>query len=529
MVLGFLIVIALVRIVSTYPVFSQTYDEPAQISKGMEWLDKGEYTVFLEHPPLARVMVAIGPFLAGARSTGHPGQYAEGNAILHTGGAYFLNLSLARLGILPFFVLAALIVWLWTKRDFGSRAALLAAGLFTTLPSILAHSGVATTDMPVTATFILALFAFCLWLQRPLLRRSLLLGVAISLSVLSKFSALVFLPVAGAGIALIHWYQTPKLSGLLGYPKKQWLKAVSITALVGLFMIWGAYRFSIDRIDTLPGFLSEIPVPAHQFILGIQSVMEHNREGHLAYLFGEVSQYGWWYYFPIAVAVKTPLPFLCFLLIGFVVIARRAACRRTDAHVVMPALVSLGVIGAAMTSNINIGQRYILPAYPFFAIIAGYGADFLWSSFAHQRAGRFLTIGLLGWYLASTLAAHPDYLPYFNELAGAYPEDILVDSNLDWGQDIERLSKVLEDKDIDTLWRCLYSSHGNRDLAAFGFPPMKRLPSNRETTGWIAISMMCLKMGTFEPPYDQYSWLESHEPVQRIGKSINLYYIPKGN
>ena len=526
---GVLIVIALVRIISTYTVFSQTYDEPAQIGKGMEWLDKGEYTVYIEHPPLARVMVAIGPYLAGTRSTGNPGQYGEGNAILHTGGAYFRNLALARSGILPFFILASVVVWMWAKRDFGLQVAFLSTAFFTTLPSILAHSGVATTDMPVTATFILALFALRLWLEQPDFRRSLFLSVAVAMSILSKFSALVFLPVAGGCIALVHWYKTPKSTGFLGYPVERWLRAIAAATLVSFIVIWGTYRFSIGKVDTLPGFLSEIQIPAREFTLGIQSVMEHNREGHLAYLLGEVSENGWWYYFPIAIAVKTPLPFLGFLLTGFYAIARRGAVLRRDAQVLMPLLISLGVLGVAMTSNINIGLRYVLPVYPFFAIIAGYGAYFLWFSLPYNPTGRFLTIGLVGWYLVTTFAAHPDYLPYFNELAGDHPEDILVDSDLDWGQDIQRLSEALKDKNIETLRSCLFSSHRNRDLDAFGFPPMKKLPTDRETTGWIAISMMCLKMGTFEWPYDQFSWLEPHKPVERIGKSIDLYFIPKGD
>jgi 4-amino-4-deoxy-L-arabinose transferase-like glycosyltransferase len=523
-----LIAVGLVRIILTYPVFSQTYDEPAHIARGMEWLDKGEYTYFLEHPPLAPVMVAVLPYFFGARSTGHPSRFAEGNAILHTGGAYLRNLTLARLGILPFFVLSTLTVWIWAKRDFGWETALLSTGLFTTLPSILAHSGIATTDMAFTSSFILALFAFSLWLENPTIRRSLLLGITTAMSMLAKFSTLVFLPVAAGSIVLIYWYKSRKSTGFLGYSAKRWLAAIAIAVLIGFLVIWGGYRFSVGPVKALPGFLSELQLPAREFIRGIQTVMQHNSEGHLSYLLGDIGENGWWYYFPVVIAVKTPLAFLGLVFIGLVATIMHVRTRREDVQMLVPIVAGLGVLGVAMTSNINIGQRHILPIYPLLAMTAGYGTFYLWTIIGYKQLGRLTAIGLLIWYLVSTVAAHPDYLAYFNELAGNHPENIVVDSNLDWGQDILRLSRTLNESDIEPTWECLYSSHGNRDLRTLGLPPMKKLPPYREKTGWIAISAMCLKMGTLEPPYDQFAWLEAYEPVERVGKSIYLYFIPGG-
>lgn len=155
--------IGAVRIIATYSVFSQTYDEPAHIAAGMQWLDKGLYTYETLHPPLARVAVAFLPFLDGLRSMGQNDTWQEmwrdGNEILHARGSYYWNLALARLGVLPFFLLATGVVWGWSRRLFGNTTALLATILFTTLPPILAHSGLATTDMALTATFAADLHA----------------------------------------------------------------------------------------------------------------------------------------------------------------------------------------------------------------------------------------------------------------------------------------------------------------------------------------------------------------------------------
>lgn len=127
-----LIGIGIVRIVLTYGVFNQTYDEPAHIASGMEWLDQGQYRYEFQHPPLARILVALGPYLAGSRSHGL-GMWQEGEAILHAGD-YWSTLTVARMGILPFFVLACVIVWKWTRHLFGKPAGLVAVLLFSNLP-----------------------------------------------------------------------------------------------------------------------------------------------------------------------------------------------------------------------------------------------------------------------------------------------------------------------------------------------------------------------------------------------------------
>src|SRR5258705_1999593 len=101
-------------------------------------------------------MVALGPRLAGIRSAGHDNVWLEGNSILYAGGTYERNLALARLGVLPFFLLATLVVYAWADRIGGLADGVCAVLLFTTLPPVLAHAGIATTDMAVCPTLALA-------------------------------------------------------------------------------------------------------------------------------------------------------------------------------------------------------------------------------------------------------------------------------------------------------------------------------------------------------------------------------------
>ena len=160
------VLVGVMQIVRTYPVYSNTFDEPAHVAAGMEWLDAGEFTYEPFTPPFARIAVAIGPFLSGVRATGNPSVWWEGRSILYANSEYQKNLTLARLGILPFFLLCALVTWVWARELAGPLVATAAVALLTTLPPVLAHAGLATTDMAFTAMLMLALYTFWRWLER---------------------------------------------------------------------------------------------------------------------------------------------------------------------------------------------------------------------------------------------------------------------------------------------------------------------------------------------------------------------------
>ena len=136
--------------------------------------------------------------------------------------------------------------------------------------------------------------------------------------------------------------------------------------------------------------------------------------------------------------------------------------------------------------------------------------------------GPILVSALLFWQIVSTSIAHPNYLAYFNELAGNKPEQFLVDSNLDWGQDLKRLADILHDREINEI---TIKYFGSADLSRHGLPTIRKLVPYEFTTGWIAISITNLKTGNYFSPYDHYSWLEQFEPIESVGKSMKLYHI----
>lgn len=555
LLIALMIVVGCFRICSTYSVFWETRDEPFHIAAGMEWLDKGEYTYQLFHPPLARVMSALGLYLNGIKGIYNLNSpSAVGDAILQSGGTYERNLTLARIGILPFFIVGSLVVALWAKKCGGIATSLLATLLFTTLPPILAHSGLATLDMACAALVAAALFSLTLWLNKPTLLHSFLLGITVGLAILSKLSSLGFLLVAGGLTVAIYSFDLVRRKKLLesaNFPKLRRRFVTSVMALLLCTLtIWAGYRFSTsplvrsenrpyETVDHIVGtegvfhgityfILEHTNIPAPEFIKGINDFRKRNKLGHLAYLMGDIRRNGWWYFFPIVLLVKTPLAFILLSVIGFFLVFRNIF--RKDLgwlQLSVPAIASMGILGISMLGSVDNGLRQILSVYPLFAIVAGYGAFKLLS---FNKRFKFVGLGivtaLLSWQLISSFAAHPDYLPYFNELARNHPEEIVVDSDLDWGQDLKRLTLTLKNRGIKEL-KIRYNGSRGMDLDQFNLPPRQPLKSYKKETGWIAISIFRLKLGTGVPPYDQFDWLKEYQPVEQVGKSIWLYYIPK--
>jgi 4-amino-4-deoxy-L-arabinose transferase-like glycosyltransferase len=509
-----LLAIASGRIVATYHVFNDTIDETPHIACGMQWLNGGIYRYDLEHPPLARLMAAIGPYLTGARYSGLPDMAAQGRAVLKWGGKYDRNLALARLGILPFFWLASTVVYLWARRSFGEPAAFFATLCFTTFPPALAHAGLATTDMAATGTIGAAFLAMLAWAERPSRRRSILWGVALAAAILSKFSTLAFLPAATlAAVALYLLLEWP------GLPRPwEWLRArllpILMAGLIACMFVWAGYRFSFAR------------VPAPELWKGLGDVAQHNRNGHPSYLLGQYGERGWWYYYPVVLSVKTPLAMIALIIAGTVVSWKRR--RKSHGAYLTPAAYSLGILLFAIVfSHINLGIRHVLPAFVGLAIVAGVGAQQLW---VWSRTGKAVLAALLTWMVLSSALSHPDYLAYFNELAGRRPEKILVDSDLDWAQDTKRLASRLKELGVHDLALDPFNSDYVETLQALReFPPTRPLNPIQPGRGWNAASITrntLWPLGQLRNQVTTPPWTDRIPPTERVGKGFLLWYVP---
>jgi 4-amino-4-deoxy-L-arabinose transferase-like glycosyltransferase len=528
-----LIVIAIARIFPTYSVFTATADEPFHIGAGMEWLDKGTYTYELQHPPLARIAVAFGPYLSGIRSHSLSHANDEGNAILFSNDKYFSNLRLARLGTLPFFVLGCIVVWSWARRWFGTPTACFAVFIFTFLPPILGNGALATLDMACAATVAAALYGFMRWIEEPGWRTSLLLGVAAGTALLSKFSSLAFLGVCFVAVLVYRAFTSRKLSQTVF---KSRVGQIGVAAVVTFLLLWAGYRFTTESLVIKRGGKSltsaqfenpllrhafailETPIPLGEMTSGIRSVYKHNKFGHDSYLLGEFRSTGWWYFFPVVLSVKTPIGFLVLMIAGIAVIVWRRNDYSWQQKMTM--LFPILILLLCMTSRINLGIRHVLPVYPLLSILSGYALAF--STVDLRRLSLAIPAVLLAaWGAIGSIAAHPDYLAYFNEFASGHPERILAESDLDWGQDLHRLADRLKSLEVKEV---AISYFGSAPLDRVGLPSYRDLSATTPTSGYVAISVHNLVL--LNAQNGSFAWLKDHTPIEKIGKSIYLYRIP---
>ncbi|HEX8170015.1 MAG TPA: glycosyltransferase family 39 protein [Thermoanaerobaculia bacterium] len=464
--------VAVAAVAHGWTIFNQTVDEPAHIAGGVAWLQHRYAEADLQHPPLARIACGLGPLLRGARFVPHGHWLFDGNAILYGNGDYLATLTSARAGTLLFFLLGCFVVAAWAARLGGAWAGAAALLFFALQPTVIAHAGVATNDMAAAACIAAALFLLTSCIERPSLGRGVLLGVAAAAAVTSKFSALAFLPAAALVIAIAA---RKSLRRTLAGP----LIASFITLIVVVVTI---YQFDIGLL-----------------LRGIAELRAHNAAGHPGYLFGYVRRDGWWYYFPVALWFKsTPA-----LLVAFALGARR---------MLAPAFAAAAMLLVAMTSHIDIGVRHVLPLYPLLAVVAGV-AVVQW----RHVASAVLVLA----QLAGFPRAHPDHLAYFNVTAGRDPAHILLDSNLDWGQDLLRLRRICDERHIDALSLAYF---GSAQPGAHGFRGLRPLLPYRPATGWIAISEMHFREASGRTR-GAWAWLGERQPVAYAGKSIRIYYV----
>ena len=527
-----LIALASTRIVSTYSEMSPTWDEPGHMACGLQYLAQHVYRYEAQHPPLARVMSALGPYLAGARPMGIKNQDQEGVAVMYRDGHPERMLTRMRLGILPFFVAAAFVVWLWARRHFGNAVAALATGLFTLVPTVLAHAGLATTDMPLTACLSAAFFALLLWAEEPTSRHSLLLGAATALAVVSKFTALGYLPAAALFAFLAYlMVERPTVDAVVAAAKaRAWPAAIAL--FTGAIAVWAVYSFSFGKVSAWNvsfgnGTAWKVSLPAPELFDGVSFAMYHNTKGHAAFFMGEIRNTGWWYFFPVLLAVKTPLAWLA--AVGFGLAAWWG--RRAQLAYWMPVAFAAGILLPGMTSHVNIGLRHILPVFTGLAILAGLGLMRLLERAARTKWAGPLAAVLVLWVAVSGALQHPDYLSYFNELAGSTPERIVVDSDLDWGQNTIRLQRRLRELGAAQVAFTDMNLYPNHLMIWPGLPLVRNLDAFRPVEGWTAVSptlWMLRRYGLSTRALSVPPWWAYYHRVEKVG-TLWLYYVPPGS
>ena len=483
-----------------------------------------------------------------------------GTDLLYGGEGFETNLGRARLGTFPFFLLALAAAWGLADGRRRPVAGLVAVALTATLPALEAHGALATTDVPFVGTFLLALLAVLRWFDGPTPARAAAAGAAAGAPCCANSRRSRFSPSP----VWLWWSRarSPNPWGPLSDRSPRAFRGLAgqavLAATVGFIVTWAGYRFSVGRMDDLApevkDWIQIVPPHAHRgalttFLLharlpmpelfhGVLFLAGHDCVGHDAYLLGRVSDHGFVGFYPIALLVKTPLPLLVLLLLAF---PRLARPRHGQWGALAFTLAALGILLVSLRSHVNLGIRHVFVLLPLLAVAVARTTDDVlgaWQGPRRQMAALLVT-ALVLMQAGTVVAARSRALGYFNALAGSDPAKVLLDSDLDWGQDLFELRREAQARGIDTLQIAFF---GMLRQCRHGLPHLEPLVPGGRTTGWIAISENYYRnRSTFmllrdpcdissryregQVPLGAFAWLEAQVPVTVAGTSIRLYHI----
>jgi hypothetical protein len=295
--------------------------------------------------------------------------------------------------------------------------------------------------------------------------------------------------------------------------------------------------------------MSQKPIlrPYAQYTLGLAMALQRATGGNTTYFLGEVSNLGWKTYFPIVYLIKEPLAFHILSLIALfcaVFLIKRPFWINIFPHLKIwlqnhfpefSMFVFIVIYWAtSLTSTLNIGVRHLLPVLPFTILLIS-ALTSQWLKEPYLKLKTLLLALLISWQAVSIISIYPHFLAYFNELAGSADNgyNYVVDSNLDWGQDLKRLTKWIEENKIDKI----YVDYFGGGEAKFYLKEKFRewhgnfSPNDLPKGSYLAISATFLQNGRGKPvadfnqPTGFYRWLDKYTPVEKIGYSIFIYHI----
>lgn len=498
---------------------SATADEGAHIAAGVIKLQDGWLSFFPEQPPLMNVLSALAAgdvnLPADYKSDIRRGHWSVGYQMLyHSGNDPDRLLFRARMPTIALFVALCFAVYWVVAAEVGKTWGVVAFALTGFCPNLLAHGRLATVDLAVTAFAFLS-FAFLLRaLKTHGAIAGALSGIFATCAMLSKTSGAI-VPLFLAVAALLHARKETNPKPLLKPAIAAVVAGVATLYLVTFALISDAYIAA-----QFPN-ASRIAIPWLQYKYHVDSIRYWYGAGHAnpQFFLGQFSTTGWPHYYFIAFLLKTPLGAILLTILALV------AARRTSSTALHGSLFFVVLfLLISMTSKIALGIRYVLPIYPFL-----YAAIPIALAKAIDNQRKRIVVGLLlVWHCLSSLIAWPSYISYFNELIGPHrnADRFLIDSNLDWGQDLRRLRLWCEENKVPFI-RIDYFGAGD-PAHEFGNRAQRLTAPRPELLpkGWFAVSRHYYRL-SFEYPhnYDDYFEASGARYVTTVGGSIDVYRV----
>lgn len=442
---------------------SITVDELVMIPSAYYHLVDGDFQLVYEHPPLSKILAAV-PLLfvqpneskvnaADSQPGGVNEQAVDRSAFWNINKNHVAAISFwTRVPMILLTLALGVLIFIFARMLFCARAAVFAVALFSLEPTMLAHGRVVQTDVVAAFGYLLFFMALYWYWSAANWQRAALVGVAAAVAILAKYSMLLVGLVLAPAFIILWW---------LSSRRRTVVAHAVVVILAMLVAINAAYFFQHAPLNNLDHtwITSNFPsrpqtmilvaewlsyIVPKEFVLGIFFQLAHNREGHSASLLGMYSQTGWWYYFPVAFALKTTIPFLLLSITSTGGTIYRFIQTRDFkfAWLLIPTMVYSVFV---LFSDINIGVRYLLPMFPFLMIMAAGLLDYL---FDMRRAfARVLVVLFVTWIGVEAVRAYPNHMSYMNQIASRAPHWwYLSDSNVEWGDDVRGLALYLQQR-----------------------------------------------------------------------------------
>lgn len=512
-----------VAMVTTAVQQSPTIDEPVYVGAAAEYLHERRLVHNPEHPPLGKLVVGIGVALADPRVdpsfTGDQGRL--GRQLLYESGNDPWRLMLfARLPVIVLTLSFGLIVFTFARELAGVVGGLTALGLYAFSPDVIAHGSLATLDVPA-AGFVLASI-WLLWRARRRPRGCVpLAGVALGAALATKMSALAVVPVVLALTVLSVWCARPPAE-----PRRRALvrafAGAGVVALAAIAVVWASYLVVDPRLRWTPQQHVPVVHGLRGLVVDLLPFPEAYRDGMRiqfgfenypwqGFLFGRLYTGSLWYYLPAALLVKTPLGMLALWAAGVVTPAVVRRLRPAAPYLLVPAAV---LLAAAMLGSRDFGTRYAVFVPMFLAVAAGCAVAVRWR-WAPVAVGALVLL-----VAVSSLRTYPYYLPYSNEAFGgpAKTHLRLHDSNVDWGQDLGRLSDRLRERYAGERVWLVYKGSGVPSFYGIRAADPRRVPAH-EVRGLLVVSDSSAAKATGRLA----ELIDSSRPIDTVGHSITLY------
>jgi hypothetical protein len=537
-----------------------TNDELVHVPSGYQYLVAGNFRLNPEHPPLVKMLACLPLLVIRPRVYLEPdGGEQEFARFTVLASLEFWQMNQPRFQRIAFWSRAPIVlltlalgvvIFVYGRRLFGARAALLAVALFTFEPTMLAHGWIVHTDIAAALSYLLFFFALQGHYREPTWSRACCLGLVTGFALLTKFSLAILMPIFSLTLVYIA-----VRANRPGIARRDLVLQGCLASAIVLLLINAAYYFqhpalatpeakfiagtaptvlAAERITAWLKLLSRV-FPTY-YLFGLYTVFAHNHFGHPTSLLGHYSSFGWWYYFPVAFALKTSLPFLLLSVaaVGWALWAGISGREKKLITLLLPAAIYLAV---SMSSSINIGVRHLAPVFPFLFLLGGALLDRLLKA-SRVKVPRVLVVVVLGWILTDGVRAYPDYLSSTNSLAFGKPAwTLLSDSNVEWGQNIGELARYLEQRGEKQLVGSLSGGWASPPL--YGIKLLDFAPPDLQSasTRYVAIGAGFLNGSTVPPGMTDANGAELSEeqrqnyfakyrvlvPERVFGNSIYLY------